>query len=213
MKKFGYLFLIISLVSTINAQKLEKFTPQEKDLIQTNSSEMMRVLNLKNTDDIAVLKNKSTEINPNNKLTKLLAKRMLLSVNDPNNKGVGIAAPQVGINRRMIVVKRFDKTDNPFEVFVNPTITWQSKLLQKGLEGDLSFDSNGLVMRNYAIQIEYQDLNGNTKTESMEGFTAVIFQHERDHLDGILLTDRQKEQENIAYDSAGNSSLLYFHSN
>src|SRR5690606_21370425 len=107
--------------------------------------------------------------------------RMLLSVQDEG--GVGIAAPQVGINRRMILVQRFDKPGTPFEVMVNPEILWASELMQKGPEGDLSFEERGLVMRHYVVQIQYYNLNGELKTEILEGFTSVIFQHERDHLD------------------------------
>ena len=61
-----------------------------------------------------------------NKLTSVLAKRMLKSVKNPLHLGVGIAAPQVGINRRMILVRRFDKAEKPFEVFINPEIIWKS---------------------------------------------------------------------------------------
>lgn len=65
-------------------------------------------------------------------------------------------------------------------------------------------------MRHYAIQVRYQNLIGETLTEMMEGFTAVIFQHERDHLDGILLTDRIKEQENMNFEPSSVRSNLYY---
>lgn len=192
------------------AQKFEKFTPEEKSLIESNSSEMMRVYNLENTTDSIVLHSTSKNINPTDKLTKLLADRMLLSVNDPNHKGVGIAAPQVGINRRMILVKRFDKEGNPFDVFINPEIIWTSELLQKGPEGDLSFDERDEIMRHYIVQVQYANLKGETITEILEGFTAVIFQHERDHLDGILLTDRFEQQKSNTYQYAPGTANLYF---
>ena len=110
----------------------------------------------------------------------------------------------------MFWVQRFDKAQRPFELFINPEILWASDLMQKGSEGDLSFDERGFVMRNYAIQIQYEDLKGEIKTEILEGFTSVIFQHERDHLDGILLTDRIKEQENMIFEQASGKSDLYF---
>ena len=180
------------------SQSFEVFTTQEKELIQSNPNQMMRVYNLTKPKDSLVLKSVSIPVNPTDKLTQALAERMLLSVNDPINKGVGIAAPQVGINRRLILVQRFDKPNRPFEVFINPEIIWASELYQKGPEGDLSFEENGLVLRNYIVQIKYQNLKGNTVTEILEGFTAVIFQHERDHLDGILLTDRIQQQKEIS---------------
>ncbi len=189
-------------------QKAEKFSEMETNLIQTNSKEMMRVFNRTNPTDSLILKSISKPIRPTEKLTRILAERMLLSVQ--NEGGVGIAAPQVGINRRMVWVQRFDKPEKPFELFINPEIIWHSQLMQKGPEGDLSFEERGFVMRYYSIQVRYQNLKGETLTEFLEGFTSVIFQHERDHLDGILLTDRMKEQEGLTFESVVGKSDLYF---
>jgi peptide deformylase len=135
---------------------------------------------------------------------------MLKSVQDENHRGVGIAAPQVGINRRMVLVQRFEKENKPFEVFINPEIIWKSDLMQKGLEGDLSFDERGMIMRHYSVQVQYYNLKGEKVTEILEGSTAVIFQHERDHLDGTLLTDRLKEQEQLKFTPAAGKSSLFF---
>jgi len=204
MKNLLFLILI-SWGLSLSAQKLTK---EERELVRENPTEMMRVFNRNNPSDSLILKSLSTPIKANHKLTQLLADRMLLSVK--HEGGVGIAAPQVGINRRMFWVQRFDKAQRPFELFINPEILWASDLMQKGSEGDLSFDERGFVMRNYAIQIQYEDLKGEIKTEILEGFTSVIFQHERDHLDGILLTDRIKEQENMIFEQASEKSDLYF---
>lgn len=204
MKNLLFLILI-SWGLSLSAQKLTK---EERELVRENPTEMMRVFNRNNPSDSLILKSLSTPIKANHKLTQLLADRMLLSVK--HEGGVGIAAPQVGINRRMFWVQRFDKAQRPFELFINPEILWASDLMQKGSEGDLSFDERGFVMRNYAIQIQYEDLKGEIKTEILEGFTSVIFQHERDHLDGILLTDRIKEQENMIFEQASGKSDLYF---
>lgn len=203
-------FFLFFLFDISFAQKYEKFTDKEKLLIQSSSSEMMRVYNLINSTDSIVLNSVSKTIDPKDKLTLLLAERMLLSVNDPDHKGVGIAAPQVGINRRMVVVQRFDKENKPFEIFINPEIIWNSELMQKGPEGDLSFDQRGEVMRHYIVQVKYFNLKGELITELLEGFTAVIFQHERDHLDGILLTDRIEEQKTKIYQYAPGTVNLYF---
>ena len=65
------------------------------------------------------------------------------------------------------------------------------------MEGCLSIpDINGEVLRNYTIQLTYYDKEGKFHEEIVEGFTAVVFQHEYDHLNGILFTTRLKEQEN-----------------
>ncbi|MFA7447772.1 MAG: peptide deformylase [Weeksellaceae bacterium] len=210
MSKFSLFLLCIGFFSISSAQKFEKFSKQEKELIQSQPTEMLRVYNLANPNDSLVLKSMSKPLKPRHKLTRLLAERMLLTVQNPEHTGVGIAAPQVGINRRIIVVQRFDKITAPFEVFVNPEIIWQSDLLQKGPEGDLSFERRTDILRNYTIEIRYQDLNGIVWTEVLEGFTAVIFQHERDHLDGVLLTDRRKEQEKGHFESSSNTLKLYF---
>lgn len=208
-KTKSILFLLL-FTSLVYSQQYEKLTNQEKELILTDSTQMMRVTQTKFHNDSIILKSVSKPINPKDKLTKILAKRMLKSVMDPNRRGVGIAAPQVGINRRMVLVQRFDKENKPFEVFINPEIIWRSDLWQKGPEGDLSFDERGMIMRHYSVQVQYYNLKGKKITEILEDFTAVIFQHERDHLDGILLVDRQKEQENLKFKPSTATANLFY---
>lgn len=202
-------FACLVVFLSLNAQRFDKFTEKEKTAI-TNSPEMMRVLNLINLQDSIVLTSTSKTIKPNHRITRMLADKMIATVQNPMHQGVGIAAPQVGINRRMIVVQRFDKAEKPFEVFINPEIIWQSNLMQKGLEGDLSFEERAEIYRNYSIQIQYYNLKGKVLTELMEGFTAVIFQHEKDHLDGVLLTDRKLEQQKESWENATLTQDLYF---
>jgi peptide deformylase len=157
---------------------------------------MLRVTQVTDSADLKILKAVSTDINPKDKLIHVLAKRMYLAMRDPARPGVGIAAPQVGINKNIIWVQRFDKLGEPFEYYVNPKIVWRSNLIRKGAEGCLSIpDERGDVYRNYTIQISYFDAQGNFKQEVIEGFTAVIFQHEIDHLNGVLFTDRMIEQQ------------------
>jgi len=211
MRHFLIIALLLIKFSPLLSQQYEEFTSYEINLIQSgNESDLMRVYNLSSAEDSIILKSTSIEISPIHPLTQLLAKRMLETVQNPEHLGVGIAAPQVGINRRIMVVQRFDKEENPFEIFVNPVITWESKIMQLGPEGDLSFDERGNVFRNYIIAVQYYDLNGNIIDEIIEGFTAVIFQHERDHLDGILLTDKIKLQANIDFIESHEKSNLYF---
>ena len=107
--------------------------------------------------------------------------------------GVGIAAPQVGINWRVIMVQRFDKEKKPFEFYYNIEIkkTYGEKVV--GWEGCLSIPAGfGQVERWQDIDVEYDVMNGNKlerKVERIQGFTAVIFQHETDHLNGVLFID------------------------
>lgn len=205
--KFSFYSILLFLFQLSFAQN---FTKAEKDLILQSPNEIMRVMQMKNKSDSIIMKSLSDKLNPKDQLTKLLAKRMLKSVQDPLNPGVGIAAPQVGINRRMILVQRFDKENHPFDIFVNPEIKWKSNLMQLGPEGDLSFEQRGQVYRYYLIQIVYENLEGEVKDEILEGFTSVIFQHERDHLDGILLTDRIDEQKERSYTPSNQHINLFF---
>lgn len=141
----------------------------------------------------------SQEIDPLDKNTAVLVDRMKLALLSTDG-GVGIAAPQVGINRKVIWVQRFDKPNEPLEYFINPIITWKSELQNLGPEGDLSIpEFRDLFYRSKVIQLEYVDLQGKKHTEIVEGFTAVIFQHEIDHLFGILISDKKKKQENDEY--------------
>jgi peptide deformylase len=109
--------------------------------------------------------------------------------------GVGIAAPQVGLLRRIIWVQRFDKEGFPFEVYLNPVIRQYSQLKQCGPEGCLSIpERRDSVFRAYAILLEYDTPQGQHLLEMVEGFTAVIFQHEVDHLNGILYIDHLAQE-------------------
>lgn len=194
MKK-AWIFTAVLLVSgLINSQS---FTKEERNLILSGSeTEMLRVTQVTDSTDLKILKAVSTDINPKDKLIPVLAKRMYLAMRDPARPGVGIAAPQVGINRNIIWVQRLDKPNEPFELCINPKIVWQSNLMRKGAEGCLSIpDERGDVYRNYTIQISFYDSQGKFTEEVIEGFTAVIFQHEIDHLNGILFTERIIEQQ------------------
>lgn len=196
MEKRILLYVFLFLAIGVSAQN---FTKSEKDLIQSgNTKTMLKVIQITEEKELKILKSVSTDIDPKDKLLPLLAERMYLAMRDPANPGIGIAAPQVGINRNVIWVQRFDKEGEPFELYLNPKIVWRSSMLRKGMEGCLSIpDISGNVFRNYTIKLVYQDKSGKQHEEVIEGFTAVIFQHETDHLNGILFTDRMKEQEKL----------------
>lgn len=174
------------------------FTDKEKKLIMAGkANEKMYVLQTTVKRDSLILRTQSDDIKHDDPSLPLLMSRMLATVQDPAHPGVGIAAPQVGVNKNLIWVQRFDKTAQPFEVYINPKIIWRSKLLRKGAEGCLSIpDRKEDVIRNYSIKLQYVDKkSGKTVEELVEGFTAVIFQHEVDHLYGILYPDRLEEQQ------------------
>ncbi len=181
--------------------KIKGFNKSEKSIIlsgQTDSK--LHIYQTTNEKELATLKSKSSDIDPTDPLLPILEARMLLTVQDPNHSGVGIAAPQIGINRNLIWVQRFDKAEDPFEFYINPKIIWKSKLTRLGAEGCLSIpDRKEDIQRSYAIRLQYQDKKGQIMEENIEGFTAVIFQHEVDHLLGILYPDRLEEQTSAGY--------------
>ncbi|MBQ8422033.1 MAG: peptide deformylase [Bacteroidales bacterium] len=157
----------------------------------------MRVLTIEDSLDNAVLRAASTDLSQKALLSddyKTLERLMVATVTHPSQDGVGIAGPQVGLNRRVVAVQRFDKPGEPFEVYPNIRIIWYSDSLEYGPEGCLSVPNRrGQVLRSREIVIEYADSASrytSTVRDTVQGFTAVIFQHETDHLDGILYTDR-----------------------
>ena len=106
--------------------------------------------------------------------------------------GVGLAAPQVGLPRKLLVLNPSgDRKDRAGElVLCNPTIT-RKKGREFGEEGCLSFPGiHAEVERWVSITVTYQDLVGVEQTLATEGWLARIIQHELDHLDGVLFVDR-----------------------
>ena len=174
------------------------WTDAEKTIINSSREGIMRVLQTDDTADALLLREKSALLDAADSDSPelgMLIEGMLATVQDTAKTGVGIAAPQVGILRRLIIVQRFDKEGHPFEPYINPYITWYSDSLRTGGEGCLSIpDIYGLVARSNRIVVEYDKTDGTGRTsDTVNGFTAAIFQHEVDHLDGILFTDRMSE--------------------
>lgn len=174
------------------------FTQKEIDSIMSgNDDDKMRILLITNYEDSLILRKKSIDVYPdsNNIVLRRLINRMKKTLDVSG--GVGIAAPQVGINRNIIWVKRMDKPGQPFEVYLNPKIvlTTQNTIQFNG-DGCLSIPGqSGKTIRWPSIGIEYDLLDGKHYSEVVYGyqayqFTAVIFQHEIDHLNGILFIDR-----------------------
>ena len=170
------------------------FTEEERALIG-ESGGVMRVLTVEDSLDLAVLRAVSEDLPVRDIASDAfatLSQRMVATVTSPEQDGVGIAAPQVGLNRRVIAVQRFDKPGEPFEVYPNIRITAVHGQQELGTEGCLSVPGRrGNVMRWRNVDIAYvSPVSLKDTTESIHGFTAVIFQHECDHLDGVLYTDK-----------------------
>lgn len=116
--------------------------------------------------------------------------------------GVGIAAPQVGVSKRVCIVwsrpnKRYKKIPKMEpEVIINPVFVAQSKQMKKEFEGCLSIPGiRGLVPRSVKISIEYTNRKGEKRRSQYKDFVARIFQHEIDHLNGIVFLDRTNSKD------------------
>lgn len=170
------------------------WTREERALIN-GGSRTMRVLTVKDSSDLNVLRGSCLWLSGEDLQTKeysKLAEKMVATVTSPEQDGVGIAGPQVGISRRIVAVQRFDKEGEPFEVYPNITIEQTFGEKVPGPEGCLSVPGyRGSVSRYQEISIKYTSVKTLCDTtERVKGYTAVIFQHETDHLVGILYTDK-----------------------
>lgn len=225
--------IVIAATSCIS-RNAGDFTSEEKALIAEaliSDGTMfpegtMRVLTVCDPADLAVLRAPSIDFSAQALMSDeyaALCSLMVATVTHPSQDGVGIAGPQVGLNRRVVAVQRFDKepvagggepvedgtsvpdaghggteegeADYPFEVYPNVRIVWASDSLAYGPEGCLSVHGRrGDVFRSQEIVIEYALAKGRDGItmvrDTVRGFTAVIFQHEIDHLDGVLYIDR-----------------------
>ncbi|HEX7052084.1 MAG TPA: peptide deformylase [Longimicrobiales bacterium] len=104
--------------------------------------------------------------------------------------GVGLAAPQVGESRRVIVVNVHEPEVEPFAL-VNPTIVERSEDIERDEEGCLSIPGlKEIVERSAAVVVDGLDRDGNPRRIQAKGLLARVLQHEVDHLDGILFLDR-----------------------
>ena len=144
----------------------------------------------KKGDDI--LSKKSREIEVIDDKIKELAEDMLETMY--KNDGIGLAACQFGMLKRIIVYDYLyveeDGKKSPV-VMINPKIKSRSKSMVIVEEGCLSFpDEFKEVKRHEKVTVEYMDLNGKIQTKHAKDLEAVVIQHETDHLDGVVFLDR-----------------------
>lgn len=202
----GAIFLLIFIFGCTGAKQVARqseagksFTADQRAYIMlADSHTPMRVFKTTNPSDSLLLRVKSSNVvaDANDPVLQHFISRLYSTVRDSLSRGVGIAAPQVGILKNIIWVQRFDKTNTPFEVYLNPKILQYSTMKQECREGCLSIPnrSDTLQTRAYAVLVEYERLDKTRHIEMIEDFTAVIFQHEIDHLNGIFYTDRIEEE-------------------
>lgn len=161
--------------------------------MEKDSTYPLRVLSIDNKRDSSILRAQALPIfiNEDDPFVSNLILRMKSTLQDSLTKGVGLAAPQVGISKNIIIVKRFDKEGEPLESYINPRILKYSKKTQPCQEGCLSIPNRrgDTKKRSYSILVEYYSTKGDRIVEMIEDYTAVIFQHEIDHLNGKLFID------------------------
>jgi peptide deformylase len=127
---------------------------------------------------------------------KSLAKRMFELMRE--DKGVGLAAPQVGVNVRLFVM---NPTGNPEDdrAYVNPRLV-EGMGEEEGEEGCLSLPGiNTNVVRSKTLRLEAQDLDGRAVEVTETGYVARIWQHETDHLNGVMIIDRMGASAKMAF--------------
>lgn len=116
------------------------------------------------------------------------------------SQGVGLAAPQVNQSWQLAVIEIQKSSIRPHvkplvrQVIINPKILQASKKIVYDWEGCLSLEGvRGCVPRAETITVRYYDASGNLQTKKFGGFQARVFQHEIDHLNGVLYVDRMKD--------------------
>jgi len=122
--------------------------------------------------------------------------------------GIGLAAPQIGVSKKLAVIKLSEDSDRypdmettePYVIF-NPRITVLDKELQGFWEGCLSVPGlRGYVERPRKVKIDYLDENAEERTIEVEDFLATVFQHELDHLIGMLYVDRMEDVSTLMFE-------------
>lgn len=139
-------------------------------------------------------------------LVNTLKEMVKLTKTFQDPEGVGLASTQVGLDERFFVSLWSSKKSKKktYQAIINPKITKFSKKTKKFFEGCLSIPNIwGEITRPIWVNIEYQDELGQTHKEKLTGLKAHIFQHEVDHLEGILFTQKVLEQQGKFYKFTG----------
>lgn len=132
-----------------------------------------------------ILKKKSEEVQRNGPSLRFLIPRMIEAMK--NNQGIGLAAPQIGVSKKIIVVTEGGEA----HVFINPRIIKQSKEKERDEEGCLSLPGIFVkILRSKQIEVAAQTLDGEEVHVKARGLGARIFQHEIDHVQGKLIIHR-----------------------
>ncbi len=127
-----------------------------------------------------------------NGAVKLIEKDLLDSIRPVETMAAGLAANQIGVPKRMFIMK--DRATKTFMTFVNPKITKRRKTTVSKEEGCLSLDKFKLydVPRYERVTVVFKNAEGVSKKLKFRGFEAICIQHEIDHLNGLLISDEDE---------------------
>lgn len=134
------------------------------------------------------LKKSSQKVKTIDKETKEIAEKLiavLKEIDTQFNLWLGMAAPQIGDNKRIIILKRSYKK---YTIMINPEIL-EKKWNLPVITGCYSLKGLYLYKSYYYLKVRYQHLNGDIQTETIKGYQAIILRQEIDHLDGKLVCD------------------------
>lgn len=170
------------------------FSKEEIDLVN-NSDYVMHVFTINDSSELKHLRQPSRDLSEDalrSDTFKKLASYMLATANAPEYRWLGLSAPQVGISRRLIVVKRLDKAGDPYELYANVKIDSLYGRICYFEESSASTPMyKGLVPRFDHVKVSYIDQNTFLPMkETVSGYSAFVFQHDCDLLDGILISDK-----------------------
>jgi len=152
-------------------------------------------LSIQTWKDNSILRTPSTPVkNQELHSYRVLAESMLAYIKNPKHGWIGLAAPQVGINKRIIIVGLPEKKDDetyPIIVMINPVITKKSAEKAHDEEWCLSLPGLlGQVERSTEIEVEWIDIKGKKMKKNIKWYGARVVQHEIDHLDGVMICDK-----------------------
>lgn len=123
------------------------------------------------------------------------------------DKSAGLAAPQIGINERIIICS-FTGDINNLEIMINPTYINNGTKKEEGWEGCFSIPLTfAKVPRWNNIDVSYYTIDGNITKKQLNGFSARVYQHECDHLEGVLMTEQASELKTFPTEAEFNAFL------
>jgi peptide deformylase len=156
----------------------------------------LKILTINKRKDSEILRKKSQQVDEKEILSKKFQNFLDNLIHTAENHTLeegwitaGLAAIQVGKPLRVFVI--LDPETKKYEVYINPEIKYLGNVHEKSTEGCLSLPKTyAEISRHGRVEIKYLDREGNKKKEKISEFQARVVQHEYDHLEGILFTDK-----------------------